>query len=55
MIAENSKSEVRSSKQIRMIESQNSEYQPLRLAPNIRISNFELVSDFDIRISNFLS
>jgi len=37
-----------------MTESQNSEYQALRFAPNIRISNFELVSDFDIRVSSFL-
>jgi hypothetical protein len=47
---QNSKFEIRNSKQIRI---PNTEYSPEEAI--IRISNFEFVSGFEFRISNFMS
>ena len=57
MIKINSKSEARNSKQIRMTEKANPKKDILKkqtkmIVSNFCYSNFEFVSDFDIRASN---
>jgi hypothetical protein len=54
----NSKFKIRNSKQFQIPKTQNSKYKDLGndqsfIVLNIRYSNFEFVSDFDIKISNF--